>query len=434
MKSGRWLLAMLSAVLAFGLSGCSLNVESFLQPPRVPGEQQAIQAALDTYIRDSGGGRYTLQYPAEGEYTSAFVLCDSRGAPLTEKTELAQSAFVFYRLSTAEEVHINLLRRGESEWVSVGDCTGFGSRVLQVAFGDLDGDGTMELLTGWDTYNSREHSLVVFSSAAELEVLSKRFLYSGLYVGRLDSGERDSLLLFRIGAENRVTVSLARLEEKELVEAGTASMDGYIQQLGSMQACTLKNGVRGVYVDATRGNGTVVTELVLCEYGQLKTPFYNAATNATEITARASGFACRDVNGDGTMEVPRCRLLAGYEAGESLPDYAFLAVWRAWNYDTGTWSDQLYTVENREDGYRVTLDETVGQAVRTAYDTATRTLSFFQGDETRAWLKLCVADILPEQAVWLYEPEEERLGCAAFFDENEIPPERVRYMVTWTEG
>ena len=54
---------LLAAVLCLG--GCSLDVESFLRPPKAQGEQQAIQQALETYIRDSGqtASRYTLRYP-----------------------------------------------------------------------------------------------------------------------------------------------------------------------------------------------------------------------------------------------------------------------------------------------------------------------------------------------------------------------------------
>ena len=55
-------------------TGCSLDVDSYLRPPQVGGQQQAVQAALETYLRDSGGDvRYTLEYPVEGDHTAAFV-------------------------------------------------------------------------------------------------------------------------------------------------------------------------------------------------------------------------------------------------------------------------------------------------------------------------------------------------------------------------
>ena len=159
-------LAGLMAGLVLLTTGCSLDVESFLQPPRAQGEQQAIQAALDTYLRDTGSvtQRYTLKYPSEGEHTSAFVLCDEQGRPIGGDTK-AQLAVVFYALASApEETHVNLLRREDAEWVSVGDSVGYGAAIRQVAFGDLDGDGMAELLTGWSTYDSKNHRLVITHS------------------------------------------------------------------------------------------------------------------------------------------------------------------------------------------------------------------------------------------------------------------------------
>lgn len=429
-------LRMLAAVLAMALclGGCSLDVESFLQPPKAQGEQQAIQQALETYIRDSGKTpvRYTLQYPAEGSYTSAFILCDDTGTPLADGVGTPTMAVVFYSLPGADETHVNLLRRTAGEWVSVGDRTGFSSRILQVQFSDLDGDDRLELITGWDTYNSREHRLVLFAINSGLTTVSEDRLYASLFVGDLTVSGREDLLLLRTAADNRVTATLTRLESGTLSDVDTAPMDGYIQQFGAMSLCRLSRGVSGVFIDGVKSNGTTVTELVLYEYDKLRTPFYNATTNTTETTARQSGLSSRDVNGDGLTEIPRSQRLPGYADEKDLPDYAYLTTWRSWDYATGTWSDQLYTVVNRQDGYQVTLDETQRQGLTTVYDGDRRTLSFGRETAGEAWLELRMGNTLPaeEGYIWLYEPTEERTGCMARFDETQLTPDAVRYMVT----
>ena len=55
MKKIRFL--ALVCVVLLTLTGCSLDVESYLYPPAVGGQQQAVQEALETYLssyRQSG--------------------------------------------------------------------------------------------------------------------------------------------------------------------------------------------------------------------------------------------------------------------------------------------------------------------------------------------------------------------------------------------
>ena len=93
----RALLLLLSLVLV--CTGCSLDVESYLQPPRVGGQQQAVQAALETYLRDVGGNnlRYTLEYPLEGAHTAAFILCDEKGYQIYRKANDGNKIWSFVK-------------------------------------------------------------------------------------------------------------------------------------------------------------------------------------------------------------------------------------------------------------------------------------------------------------------------------------------------
>lgn len=77
------------------LSGCSavgLDVENKLRPPKGTGEQEAIQQALETYIRKyvDNSGSYLLKYPQSGEHRSAFLVDDFDG-------DGQQEAYAFYR-------------------------------------------------------------------------------------------------------------------------------------------------------------------------------------------------------------------------------------------------------------------------------------------------------------------------------------------------
>ncbi|MBQ5840844.1 MAG: hypothetical protein IIW40_02700 [Clostridia bacterium] len=437
-RSKKRLLAMLLAGILLIAGGCSLDVETLLTPPRAQGEQQAVQAALETYLKDAGlaAARYTLKYPSEGEHTSAFVLCDEEGKPTTTSGERAAFAVAFYSLATAtEETHVNLLRREGEEWMSVGDSVGYGADIQQVAFGDLNGDGMGELLTGWSTYHSKDHRLAVFTMGEELLALSAERVYTQLYVGDITADGKDSLLLLHIGGANKVTATLENLRDGKLVSAASTRLDGYIQQFGGMTLCRLAQGVHGLYVDGVKSANSMVTELIYYKDGKLVTPFYNPLTNMTTATARATLLPSQDMDGDAQVDIPTVTPLAGYTPQTATHTTAQLTTWRTWDYAANKWIDRQHTIRNGADGYMVILNEATLQGVTTAYDAATRTLDIMQAADKRVWLRLWAGeetppptDIATEQVV-LFSAREDGMDCTAWYDPSILDEEKVRYMV-----
>ena len=246
----RWI--GLVCAVALLCTGCSLDVESFLQPPKTGGEQQAVQTALETYVRDTAGGgvRFTPEYPMAGEYTAAFTLCED-----------PSMAVVFYSLSSApEETRINVLRQDKNGWVSVADAVGIGTAIYQVAFGDLNGDGTAELITGWKSYNSHAFHLMVYNAAEDLAKMSREVLYSALFVGDITATGHDDLLLLTAGSE--VFASLYEMRDNTLALLDNAMLDKRISQFGDMTLCRLAEGVHGLFVDGYIGNDSTKTERI----------------------------------------------------------------------------------------------------------------------------------------------------------------------------
>ncbi len=434
MKRCRWrgMAVLLTAVL-FLCSGCSLDVEQFLRPPKTQGEQQAVQTALETYLRDSGqsDSRYTLCYPVEGEHTAAFVLCDAAGEPLGGEGENAALALAFYAMaSSPNDTHINLLRREERDWVSVADVVGTSSDILQVAFGDLDGDGTAELLTGWDTYNSRDHRLTVFSLSESLAVLSNDRIYNRLFVGNLTADGHDSLLLLRM-AGDEVTASLEVLRDHALTTLGQAMLDSGIRQFNKMTLCRLSDKVNGLFVDAVKGVDTAVTELIYYENGTLYAPFCNQAGRVNIVTARPAGFAMRDVDGDAMVEIPRCTLLPEYAAGDSAADYAYRTDWMVWEAATGEWRVKMYSIVNAADGYLVALDEQQQEEITTVYNEQERLLTIWDTANNQPLMRLHVpTDGARKGYTTLFEAADGYDGCEVWFDEERLNIDTVRYTVS----
>lgn len=422
------------AVLICLCTGCSLDVESFLQPPRAQGEHQAIQLALETYLGESGTavGRYSLLYPSTGAYTSAFVLCDSSGRPTQEDGDGVAMAVAFYALAAApEQPHVNLLYRQDGTWISADDRVGYGADIQQVAFGDLDGDGLAELLTGWSTYNSQDHRLAAFSMKDGLRVFSSDLVYTQLYAGDITGTGRDSLLLFRIGSENMVTATLQQMRDGQLVSTDTVRLDGQIQQFKGMTLCSLAQGVQGLYVDALKTADTLMTEILYYADGKLHAPLYDAASNATTETARAASIASRDVDGDGRVEIPHCRLLPGHTVADKDVSTAWFTTWRAWDYATGLWKTGPQGIVNIADGYMIWLDEAVQDTMTTAYDANSRTLDLQDTETKEFWLRLSTngrteAPAQGMERITLFEREEDALPLVVWFNPDVLDEREIR--------
>ncbi|MBQ4613252.1 MAG: hypothetical protein IJB26_06895 [Clostridia bacterium] len=434
-KRVRYSLLVTVLAVLFLFSGCSMDVEQFLRPPQTQGEQQAVQQALETYIHDSGqnGTGYTLCYPVEGQHTAAFVLCDAHGNPIANDDESAALALAFYTLGPSQgDTHINMLRREEDEWVSVADVVGASSDILQVAFGDLDGNGTAELITGWDTYNSRDHHMKIFSIEKSLTTLSDDRLYTRLFVGNLTADGRDSVLLLRIAANNAVYASLETMQDGLLTSLGRVWLDGQIQQINAMTLCRLADNVHGLYIDAIKGTDTAITELVYYDAEGLHAPFCDQLSMVNTVTARPAGFIMRDVDGDAMIEIPSCTLLPSYAAGESVADYAYRTDWSAWDYARGEWAVDMSTVMNAADGYFVVLNDQWRDRVTTTYDAVGRELTLVADDEPLMHLRVVSEDESDYEL--LFEPSEGYGGCEVRFDGQRLDIDTVRYMVSRLEG
>ena len=186
MKIKKLLAALLCVLCAISLCGCDLLVfdtEELLAPPELTGDMRPIGEAL----KNSAGVGYTLKYPTSGDRRSAVILEDIDGDATFE-------ALAFYSTSDDEliNMHVNVIRRKGEEWKSVADQSIVAAGVEMVDFCDLDGDGVLEILVGWEIYGSSEKQLAVYSLSGD--VLTQRMLqqYTGFLCCDLDGdGEND---------------------------------------------------------------------------------------------------------------------------------------------------------------------------------------------------------------------------------------------------
>ncbi len=396
---GRWLcvkriICLLMAITAvLTLSGCNtaIDMQSHLQPPRLTGDQQAVQETLDEYLSVGEQSQESrLKYPKSGENRSAILLADLDGDGVEE-------AIAFYTTAQDETVHVHFMRRdAKNEWKSGEDIVGNSTEIEEVALADLDGDGGKELLIGWSLYTSADKQLSVYTDTPDGSITTVGdLLYTAFIVGDLTDFEWDDLLVLRADtATSAVSVTLETVQDYLLQTVGSARLDGYVQGFTDVQIAPLADGTNALYIDCYRDANTLLTELVFWDGQQLVSPFYNTNTNLTNGRVREVKITATDVDGDGTIEVPVCRRLPGYET-ESAKTSLWLTAWNQWALSSPTQVQEttsFYCIMNLEDGYYFRLPDnyvTIGETgepesqLTAGYDATSREWSLYTVEEGR---------------------------------------------------
>lgn len=341
---------LISLVLVFGLTlslcGCDLftaDTAELLSPPSLSGDLKYISQA----INETAGSGYTFKYPTRGEYRSAVVEKDIDADGTDE-------AIAFYSMTDGDIVtmHINVVYKNGEKWTSAGEQHVVAGGVDKIEFCDLDGDGGLEILTGWEVYGASERQLAVYSFTEH--TLTQRLLqkYTDFVTCNLDENDKNEVLIIDFNAtEFKNTASLYTLGSGGAEQLGICSLDSKVQSVGEPVVSQLSSGKPAVYIDSVKGVGAV-TEVIFVEKGQLVNPLYDKELQETSKTLRSASYSTYDINNDGILEIPVQENVPAVAKAE-ITEKLYLTNWCTFNGENLT--TQLTAMINVLDGYHYTL-------------------------------------------------------------------------------
>lgn len=281
-----------------------------LSPPSLSGTNLEIEQAFKNAVgsRDS----YTLQYPSNGDYRSAFVLKD---LDLDGKDE----AIVFYTLKSDETVvRINILDKINDKWESIYDEPGYGAKILAVSFDDLNQDGTLELLTSWSLFESTTSKTLTIHAIRSNDIRPLELVtlvnqsYTFASVADMDSDGFDEVLVTWLDTTDQN-------HPKSYASLLKQSDDGTINQIGqnvlldasvsSYSSLRLEKNIDGksiAFLDAFKGEDTMITEVIWWndETRSLVAPLLDPETLTNLKTLRSPAVKSADIDDDGQIEIP----------------------------------------------------------------------------------------------------------------------------------
>lgn len=341
------IIATIGIAFVLLLSGCStsLSVDGVLAPPKLSNQQNRIYSALEAQV----GKNITLKYPKSGDYRSAFVLADI-------DSDNEDEALVFYEPNTvtpnSSNLRVNVLDRdSEGEWFSTCDIVGEGVEVDKISFADLGYQGKRSIIIGYSSTGTSEKYMVIYHYAEGMLQECFSQAYSVYETANLTGSEYDDLIFVSSNLEGETAVPTAKLlqcVDSQLMVVEEVSMNRNVTEYVNVEQGLLFSMRPALYLDGLEGGGVMCTEIISFDGTSLYNPIYNEGQNLVKETRRKAGIYCRDIDGDGEIEIPTQELMPGYVDGRS-ENIMYMTQWKS--YTNGGFEVKKRTFMNSNEGY-----------------------------------------------------------------------------------
>lgn len=318
MKIKKAMALLLCIIMVLFCSGCSLNffsVESLLSPPSQSGKNGEVEKAFKKLMAEK---TIQLRTPQSGDYQTAFVLFDING-------DSQEEAIVFYTDSAIDtSVRMSFMECINDTWMICADVKGAGSNVFDLSFSDMDNDGIYEILVGWSLFDTKTAKIVsVYEVVAgekgvfNLNTLGNEYYYSKS-ITDFNGDEKDDLALVYLDDTGETQKSYFRCfslsDSNEFVKYSDIKLDSNISSVTKIQYDTVRHkgeDCKRVFIDCLKTETSMFTEMLYWDIDELK--IVRNIKNPVSTTLRSPKIYCRDIDGDGLLEIPSNTKLNGDE-------------------------------------------------------------------------------------------------------------------------
>ena len=308
MNRTRRLRLVLCTLLCFVLCSCQTvlpanekaQVEELLRAPKLSGDYGALQTALNDWLGESA----QLKYPIQGELLSPFVLQDLDG-------DGQQDAAVLYTTAQTANVCVAILQRDDAgSWQVRQSVEGLAETVENVSLAQLQDTDSCQLVVGY-TAAQNDHYLAVYSyQKGTLSTILEQ-QYEQYLVENITGGSSQDLILMSTQEDGSVQIELLTADRKgsfRQVAVNGLSADKF-SGCASVAAGAGTDGRHYLVLDGwtgISGNNLATVLLRFDEESQQMVPARQINTQElyNQSLRNVPGLISRDLDGDGTVEIP----------------------------------------------------------------------------------------------------------------------------------
>lgn len=303
-KYAIWLIIIaLIALLGFTIVTTTFRpLESLMKPPKVEGENLAIQLAFEEKI----GTDYVLKQPISGNRRSAYNFIDLTG---NSKDEVV----VFYsKADNLGIVRMNVLDNINGEWKSVADFQSVYNDIQEVEFADLNGDGNKEIIVGWSVYQDSYSKLMSVYEINDRKDTVRIYPIYGDYYSKfsiidIDNNGKNDILTVKYataGSSAEYTASFLSYEGTKIKEKSHFTLDKSLNSVAAISFDHTDNSAR-IFIDGYKADSGMLTDCFAWNNIDNSFERYIVSGNSVaSLTSRTSTVFCKDINSDGLIEIP----------------------------------------------------------------------------------------------------------------------------------
>ena len=302
----RHFLLLAACCLAGLLPGCSfpmtenMQVEELLRAPRLSGDYGALQNALNDWLGESA----QLKYPMQGDLLSPFLLQDLDG-------DGEQDAAVLYTTAQSSNVCIAFLQRDEeNRWKVCQSIEGLADTVDNVRLAQLQDGSSMQMVVGYLASQGDSYLAVYSYENGQVSAILEQS-YEQYLVEDITGGGNQDLILMSTLEDGGVQIELLIVDRNgtfQQVAVMGLSADKF-SGCASVAAGLGADGKHYLVLDGwtgISGNNLATVLLYFDEENQQMVPAKQIRADALyqETLRNVPGLVSRDLDGDGTVEIP----------------------------------------------------------------------------------------------------------------------------------
>lgn len=391
---------LFSAVLMFIMAsvlftGCNLNnvgVEGLLAAPSISKQQEKIYNALT----ESTGKNIQLKYPQSGVNRSAIII-DNFDSDNTDE------ALVFYKKTNTSgsdvSLRINVLDQINGKWQSVYDAPAPTEDIDKVIISRIGAANDIYITIGFGLSTQIDKKFIVYRYNNGILNAVYDDSYSQLEIMDMDmDNQNDIVTIYRDSLTQRFTAKVEKLFTGDVNNKSelTVELSQDTSDFTNMVAGKIGNGIKALYIDAVKGDGTLHTEVVGIENGVLKN-FINTP-EASLKTTRPAGFASCDIDKNGEIDIPYTKPFVGYETVTNSKNVVMLTEWRTVDAD-GNLKKNVSSYYSNKNSYVFILPGSWDKLVTAKVDTGKSEIVFYkyEGDMNDKMTELLRILVVPHK-------------------------------------
>ena len=295
---------LLFALVGSLVSGCmNITAEELYSLPQLSEGYLRLQSHINAVL----GRGAEFSPPTGGSNRQSVLLRDINGDGVDE-------VIAFFSIPSGSTLQVYVFRMEDGDYSVAEVIEGIGTAFESVRFVDMNGDGTMELVIGWQMGPALRH-MEIFSLRDFHAVSLARVEYTEIIEFDLSENGNDDIVVVRMPTQEHGAVAAVYtlMPDGELIMTETRLSNG-VEVISNILTGRLIDDVPAIFIEGEgrfdEGNVfALVTDICVYRDGRLENISVKGATGISEDTVRARLYYSSDINRDGAIKIPMPRLL-----------------------------------------------------------------------------------------------------------------------------